>query len=351
MSTISYSKIEIENFEIEKPEDNERTPAQKLSFVRYKNKGRNGQLMMKTPIIQIISGGIPQEGTFFETDQKRAKGFKIPFGNTLDELTFKQKMRDIDAWMGSEEFKRKILGLSDKLLPTVDYVPIVRSPQNKEDDDDEEENKKKTPIKKNTGPRPDYMKAFFELDYTTGKPVPKLYHKQGEEKKLYEYSSLDEAKVIVCYMSFCRFVLTMNKLYLTKNKDQKTGKRTYGTTWKIVCIEAEPPLRLGGKSELPEDPFISDDEDDEIKETTMKITKLNLAEQESCVQIDELDENINVKETSNIQQAKGVEEEEAEEAEEEEAEAEVIQTIKPKSKKSGLDEGLEVKKKGRSKVV
>ena len=75
-NTISWNKVLVENFDITKPEDNERIPAQKLSYIRYKNKGRSGQLYMKTPKIHMTSGGIPQLGPFYPDDQKRAKGFK-----------------------------------------------------------------------------------------------------------------------------------------------------------------------------------------------------------------------------------------------------------------------------------
>jgi hypothetical protein len=293
-NAISWSKVSTENFDITKPEDNDRVPAQKLSYIRYKNKGRVGQLYMKTPRIQTTSGGIPQEGPFYPDDQKRAKGYKIPFNKSTDEeLDFYNKMKELDLWLSSEEFKRDVLGWSDKISQGYDYTPIVRQPQEYEDDEDEDEDEEKNKLRKllkekreKMGPRPDYMKSYFELEYQTNKVLVKVIEKNGDEKKLAEdIDNLDDALKYINYMGYCKYILTPNKLYATKNKD-KNGRKQYGVTWKTICVEAEPSDKSSGKEELPDDPFISDDEDEDVKITASKITKMNLKEVEQVEEID-----------------------------------------------------------------
>jgi hypothetical protein len=293
-NAISWSKVTIDNFDITKPEDNERIPAQKLSYIRYKNKGRVGQLYMKTPRIQSTSGGIPQEGPFYPDDQKRAKGYKIPFNKSTDEESdFYNKMKELDTWLSSEEFKRDNLGWSDKISQGYDYTPIVRQPQEYDDEEDEDEDEEKIKLRKlikekreKMGPRPDYMKSYFELEYQTNKVLVKVFEKNGDEKKLADdVNSLDDALKYINYMGHCKYILTPNKLYATKNKD-KNGRKQYGVTWKTICVEAEPSDKSSGKEELPEDPFISDDEDDDVKITASKITKMNLKEVEEVEEID-----------------------------------------------------------------
>ena len=294
-NTVSWNKVSVDNFDITKPEDNERVPAQKLSYVRYNNKGRAGQLYMKTPRIHMTSGGIPQEGPFYPDDQKRAKGFKIPFTKeTAEETDFHNKMKELDAYFSAEEFKRDILGWSDKVIATYDYMPIVRSPQEYDNDDDEEEDEEKAKAKKalrekreKMGPRPDYMKPFFELEYQTNKVLVKILHKTGDEKvPVEDVNVLDDALKYISWNGYAKYILTPNKLYATKQKDNKTGKKTYGVTWKIICVEAEPAEKAGGKEELPDDPFISDDEDEDFQATAKKITKMNLKEVEEVEHVD-----------------------------------------------------------------
>jgi hypothetical protein len=338
-NTVSWNKVSIDNFDITKPEDNERILAQKLSYIRYKNKGRSSQLYMKTPRIHMTSGGIPQEGPYYPDDQKRAKGFKIPFTKeTEEEVGFYQKMKELDDYFSSEDFKRDVLGWSEKTASTYDYVPIVRTPQEM-DDDDEEEDEEKAKAKKalrekreKMGPKPDYMKPFFELEYQTNKVLVKILHKTGDEKiPVEDVNVLDDALKYITWNGYAKYILTPNKLYATKQKDNKTGKKTYGVTWKVICVEAEPSEKAGGKQELPDDPFISDDEDEDFQATAKKITKMNLKE----VEVEQVD-------YGTVDDVDAVEET-LEGAEEDE---EVEEQVKPKkSKGSKVEEQFETKTK------
>lgn len=294
-ATISWNKVTTENFDVTELADNDRVVSQKIAYIRYKNKGRSGQLYMKTPRIHMTSGGIPQESNFYPDDTKRAKGFKIPFTNeTEEEVDFLNKMQEHDAYFSSEDFKKNVLKWSDKTMTTYDYVPIVRTPQEMDDDDDEEDNEDKAKAKKalkekreKYGPRPLYMKPFFELEYQTNNVLVKILHKSGEDKiPVEDVKVLDDATRYINWQCHAKYILTPNKLYATKQKDNKTGKKTYGVTWKIVCVEVEPAEKSGGKQELAEDPFISDDEDEDFKQTTKKITKMNLKDMESVEQIE-----------------------------------------------------------------
>jgi len=244
-------------------------------------------------------------------------------------------MKELDAYFVSETFRKDNLGFSEKVSQGFDYVPIVRKPQEKEEDDDEDapKNEKK---KKFDGPRPEYMKPFFELAYQTNNVLVKIYHKKGEEKTLVEdVITLDDATRYINYLGHYKYILTPNKLYATKNKDTKTGRKSYGVTWKIICIEAEPREQLGGKLELPTDPFISDDEDDDFK-LTSTITKMNLKDVEEMEQI-EYSSNT-VEENTDLEVV----------AVEDVAEDDII---RPK-KKSTLDDGVvETKKKSNKKNI
>jgi hypothetical protein len=351
-STISWSKVSTDNFDITKPEENDRSPAQKISYIRYKYKSSAGQLYMKTPRILMSSGGIPQKNEkFYQNEMKRAKGFKIPFNKkSSDEEDFYNKMKELDAYFSSKEFRRDVLGFSEKTLDSYDYVSIVRKPQEEDDDDDDDGDEEKMRIRKmrkekreKDGPRPEYMKPFFELEYETDKVLVKVLLKEGEDKstivddKLYNeakddngdpLSALDViARSYVNWNSTAKFIMTPNKLYVAKQKDPKTNKKNYGVSWKIICVETEPAEQKGGKQKLPDDPFKSDDEDDiDVKSTVFKITKMNLKEVEEVEQID----YGTVQEDEDGGEEAAEEEEDAAEAEEEEEE-EVVE-VKPKAK-------------------
>jgi hypothetical protein len=137
------------------------------------------------------------------------------------------------------------------------------------------------------GPRPDYMKPFFELEYQTNKVLVKILHKSGEDKiPVEDVHALDDATRYITWNGYAKYILTPNKLYATKQKDVKTNKKTYGVTFKIICAEVEPSEKAGGKQELPDDPFISDDEDEDFQTTAKKITKMDLKEVEEVEQVD-----------------------------------------------------------------
>lgn len=336
-NSISWSKVSIENFDITKPDDNDRVPAQKLSYIRYKSKGRVGQLHMKTPRIQNTSGGIPQEGPFYPDDMKRAKGYKIPFNKSNpDEIDYYNKMKELDDWFSSEQFRKDVLGWSEKISQGYDYTPIVRLPQEVEEEEIDEHTdpekiksiKQLKEKREKMGPRPDYMKSYFELEYQTNRVLVKIIEKQGEEKKTVDdVNVLDDALKYINYMGFCKYILTPNKLYATKNKD-KNGRKQYGVTWKTICVEAEPSEK-NSKQELPDDPFISDDEDEDHN-IANKITKMNLKEVEEIEQIDYGTVN-------------------EEEQEEEEEIVDVKPKIKVKASKESIEENLNETKTKKSK--
>ena len=333
-STLSFSKIDTSLFDVTKPEDNDRIPSQKLSYVRYKNKGRSSSLYMKTPRIQMTSGGIPKEGPYYDTELKRAKGFKIIFNQSNDdEKKFYDKMKELDKYFSSDDFRINTLGWTEKVSQTFDYVPIVRKPQEKDDDDEDEtpvQNKKKYPSS-----TLEYMKAFFELEYQTNRPLVKIFHKQDndEPKLVDDFCNLDDVRQkYMVFMGYYKYVLMPNKLYATKNKDQKTGRKTYGVTWKVICVEAEPPERLGGQV-IADNPFISDDEDEDdmiVKETTVKITQMKLQDN----YLDQNKELEQVVDEDVYQEEEQYVEEDVEQDVEQDNNVESEEMIKPKKKSS-----------------
>jgi len=183
IKTISPKNIDVNNFKIDKPKANERSTAQNLSYIGYMNNGSRNQFYVKSPRILMSSGGIPKEGQYYETDEKRAKSFKIPFNKSNDkEMEFYEGMLRIDEYLSSDDFKSEVLGLNAKQMSKIDYIPIVRSPVDNNDDDDADSDdeaaqariaKKKKNLEQ-YGKSPDYMKAFFELDWTTKNVVVKI---------------------------------------------------------------------------------------------------------------------------------------------------------------------------------
>ena len=255
---INVKNIDINNLVITKPEENDRCIGQKIAYIRYKSKNSLSQLYFKTPPILMSYGGIPSECSFYPDDKARAKGFKIPFNQlSEDEILYYKKCEELDEYFNSVKFKKEVMGFTDKTIDSYEYQKIIKIPGTNDDDDDNNNLKKK-----NNYPKPLYMKAFFDLDYFSDEVKVKIIHKNKDVKTPVTVKTLNDALEYIKFMGTNRYILTPNKFYVAKSKDA-SGKKKYGLTFKIILIEAEPPIKNNTKLNLSDDLFISDDEDDD----------------------------------------------------------------------------------------
>jgi|UniRef100_A0A6C0LYM0 hypothetical protein len=243
---IRYDKLEINNVVITEPEDNEMVKAQKLSYPRYKNETGLGQLIIKTPMINIFSGGIPSLGEYFKDDKSRAKNFKVPFDEkNIECKKFMDTINNLDKLMNTDKFRNDVMNGAKNL----EYQPIIRIPLVDEDDDSK-------PV------RPPCMKVYISLDYNTDKVQTQLFIKNDKgQRELTKVDTLDDLAKFVRYKSNVRMIIMANKFYVMKNPDPKTKKKSYGMTFKVMQIEVEAQNNSAAGFDMTADNFGSDDED------------------------------------------------------------------------------------------
>jgi hypothetical protein len=277
---IRFDKFDVKNVVITEPEDNDMVKTQKLSYPRYKNGDNLGQLLIKTPVMNIFSGGIPSIGEYFKDDKARAKGFKIPFDvNNSESKQFLDSMKELQEWMASPDFQTNVLGTTKNIeCQTIISEPMI-------DEDDESKNN-----------RPCTMKVRIALDYNTDKVLTQLFVKNEEGKRVAtEVDTLDDLCKFVRYKSNVRLIIQANKFYIMKNPDPKTKKKLYGLTFKVMQIEVDAPSATSMNFDKTVDNFDSDDEDD--KPSTSRI--------ESTISTIDLDDGIEEEEEVPKSKSKG----------------------------------------------
>lgn len=259
---IRFDKFDVDNVVITEPEENEMVKAQKLSYPRYKNGDVLGQLLIKTPVINIFSGGIPSLGEYFKDDKSRAKNFKIPFDpSNKESQQLMSVMEALDNLMNSDKFRSDVMNNAKNL----EYQPIIRVPVVDEDDDSKPA-------------RPTCMKLNIALDYNTDKVQTQLFVKNEEGKREpTKVETLDELCKYVHYKSNVRLIILANKFYVMKNPDPKTKKKTYGMTWKVMQVEVDAPSNTAGGFDNTVDNFDDSDDEKPMNKDTM-ISTLDLDE-------------------------------------------------------------------------
>ena len=144
MAPIKYNQLNINNIEMTKLEDNDRVKSQKIAYLRYKNDANTDQFIIQTPEIFMNTYGIPKSGQYYQTEASRSF-IKVPLDDTVtNSKLFKEKLMEIDAYFGSEDFKKKNF---DKFADKFEYIPLVREPQELEET---EESIKAKQLKKKT---------------------------------------------------------------------------------------------------------------------------------------------------------------------------------------------------------
>jgi len=259
-TTVDYTKFEVTKFEAPKPEENDRSMGQLVSYPSY----NGGSLYLQLPWVKLFTYGIPRLGEYYKTDADRAH-LRVPLDLEIPEIAdFVNKIKAVDAKFSSEEYKDKLFGKKAKKYT---YSPIYREGQAQEDDSDEEESKKPK------APRPPYLKLKFDLTWPDKKVKTTVFESilntttNKRDRKKIDVSSIDDVANSLRYMSTVRPIARCVKLWA--HNDKKKDPQ-YGLTFKLIKVEVEPAPRMGNlvssKDIQESSAFVdSDDDNDEIK--------------------------------------------------------------------------------------
>lgn len=267
-TTVDYTKFEVTKFEAPKPEENDRSMGQLVSYPSY----NGGSLYLQLPWVKLFTYGIPRLGEYYKTDADRAH-LRVPLDLEIPEIAdFVNKIKAVDAKFSSEEYKDKLFGKKAKKYT---YSPIYREGQAQEDDSDEEETKKPK------APRPPYLKLKFDLTWPDKKVKTTVFESilntttNKRDRKKIDVSSIDDVANSLRYMSTVRPIARCVKLWA--HNDKKKDPQ-YGLTFKLIKVEVEPAPRMGNlvssKDIQESSAFVdSDDDNDEIKSVFTATTK------------------------------------------------------------------------------
>jgi hypothetical protein len=264
-AVINYTDIIPENVNFTKLEENERSNGQLIGYPRYLHNGTEGKMLIQLPWTKLTTYGVPQLNQYYKTDAERAH-VRIPIDlSNPEHVEFADKIKAIDSHMASEETKDKLLGKKGKKYK---YQPMYREAlvSNDDDDDDDDEDVKKP--KKQTSPRPPYIKLKILIDYNSKEVKTDVWQSEmnsenkRERSKLDNIKSIDDFAAVVKYQSSIRCVAEAFKCWahpLTK-KDPE-----YGIALRIKRVEVEKST-MGGKYPMFEssDNFIDSDTEAEI---------------------------------------------------------------------------------------
>jgi len=222
-------------------------------------------------------GGIPKyHKDFYATDKKRSKAFAIPlYTDTLEGRALRDKIIEFDAYFDSTDFKKNVMGWSDKTMRNYKYQKIIRHAKQLEDDDeedDEDQLKKKKDAREKLlryGPDPDKIKPDFTLGYETDACEVKILVNNDGVLNPVETLTLDDAAAFVNFRCEAVFLITPNKVYVKKNAEANETYKTWGVTWKVICVDCIP-ASANEPIKLADNPFLSDDEDDEDDDVHVK---------------------------------------------------------------------------------
>jgi hypothetical protein len=269
-TTVDYTKFEVTKFEAPKPEENDRSMGQLVSYPSY----NGGSLYLQLPWVKLFTYGIPRLGEYYKTDDDRAH-LRVPLDLSVPEIVdFVNKIKAIDAKFTSEEYKEKLFGKKAKKYT---YSPIYREGQVQDDDSDEETTKTSKP----KAPRPPYLKLKFDLTWPDKKVKTTIFESilntstNKRDRKKIDVSTIDEAANALRYMSTVRPIARCVKCWA--HNDKKKDPQ-YGLTFKLIKVEVEPAPRMGNivssKDIQESSAFVdSDDDNDEIKTVFTSTTK------------------------------------------------------------------------------
>jgi len=284
---VKYSDFNIADLRFGKLEDNDRVKSQKIAYITYMLKTDKDtdtktevQFKLQTPEIKTETYGIPREGPYYP-DAKSRSFFKFPFcfdrrqyPNEVNYDAIKQLydvFGEIDAYCGSEEFRKEIFG--EKNANQYAYVPLRRIPD--EDDDDDAEQK----LDKNGNPyyRPAFTKVKLDLEYSpdpdnqSTKPTFTIFERDDNQREKVELNTFDDVLKYIRYNSQLRFIISFAKLYAMKTKSG-TEKKKYGIVIKASYIEVKRQANKPS-THYDADPFCDSDTDDTISQNVVQINR------------------------------------------------------------------------------
>lgn len=228
---VYFTDLNVNNFGFSTLRDSPFIPTQQLSYIN--NKFNESKIIFQTPYIITETYGIPKEGPFYPNERARAF-YKLPFCHDrkkyLDYVKYDEiellynKMKEIDDYFMSDEFKEKMFG---KNKNKYEYQPLVKSPRISDDED-----------RRILEFTPPYMKIKFDLDYNTKVPKLALFDKNvdGTVKNLIDLKQIDDIQNYIKYLTKVRFIIEFNRVYVIKNINAN-GKKNYGVMLKISTVE------------------------------------------------------------------------------------------------------------------
>jgi len=229
---VYFTDLNVNNFGFSTLRDSPFIPTQQLSYIN--NKFNESKIIFQTPYIITETYGIPKEGPFYANERARAF-YKLPFCHDrkkyLDHVKYDEiellynKMKEIDDYFMSDEFKEKMFG---KNKNKYEYQPLVKSARINDDDEDS----------RILGFTPPYMKIKFDLDYNTKVPKLALFDKNvdGTVKNLIDLKHIDDIQNYIKYLTKVRFIIEFTRVYVIKNINAN-GKKNYGVMLKISTVE------------------------------------------------------------------------------------------------------------------
>jgi hypothetical protein len=267
--TTNYNKVNVNELSFTAIEENQRSKGQKIAYPRYNDPqlGEGNHLYIQFPWIHLSQYGIPKLGEFYSDDTQRSF-IKLPLDQSISDVkAFSEVLKDIDAKLGSDEFKKKMFGpKGDKYV----YQPIFRLPL------EEDDSVPKPKDKKDYGPKQPYMKLKLDTTYPDSKIKTIVYNSVMENEKrvrtkLDNINSVDDMITNIPFLSRIRPIGKPVKLWA-----QAPNKKdpTYGLTFKMVKVEVEPPVNKNAnyKKFIDSDAFLdSDDEDTSVKTITKSV--------------------------------------------------------------------------------
>merc|ERR1711998_263756 len=263
---VQYNKMEKSKVILSAPEENIRSPTQKISYVKYKTDKGEFQMDIQTPTMLLDNFGIPDANqSFFKDDNARAF-LKLPLectnfleGESEDERTTRQNQL--------KELRNTCEEL-DKML---------------------EDNEKKRY-------RPDYIKVKIPLEYGSNKVLTDLYRRNKVDTEDYKtdgkytkinVETLDELKSNILYMRKYRYVFHVSKFWAHKQPVNGSDTKKYGLTLKLSRVEILEKPNIEDTQEINNsNPFLDSDDEDNVV-IQKKMESLNVFKEEEEEEEDE----------------------------------------------------------------
>jgi hypothetical protein len=272
-NTINYTDFNPVNLKFTKLEENDRSNGQLVGYPRYNRNGIEIPLEIQLPWIRLFTYGVPQLNQFYKTDNDRAH-LRLPLDLNIPEIAeFAEKLKQIDAIMGSPEMMESLLGKKSKKYK---YQPLYRESIIQEEDSDEENEVKK---KKSSEPRPPYFKLKLKLSYPDKKVESKIFESEETStgkrvRTKMDASTIDEFAHFVRYKSLIRPVMKPFKIWAhpLSKKDPE-----FGISCRLERIEVDKASISGlYNSTYESETFIDSENDEELPLNNLKIdSKLN----------------------------------------------------------------------------